>query len=101
MAKHDENNDVRILANKCRLMIDGRTKTIRGSKSQVIGIKAWGRIDYLTGYCGYTFIWDNTVISKDTRNNPDSKKELNKSKKTIKKMRKDAEANNNKPRKRK
>lgn len=94
MKNHDENQCVRILSNKCRLSIDSRTKTIRGSKNQVIGIKAWGRIDYLTNYCGYTFIWDNTVISKDTKSNPEEKKALNKSKKTIKKMRKDAEGNN-------
>lgn len=92
MAKrHEENSDVLILARKCNIFVDTTTKRIRASKTQVIGNKAWGRIDFLTGHCGYVFIWDNTVISKNTKNDPDSRKELNKSKKTIKKMRKDAE----------
>ena len=87
MKNHDENQCVRVLSNKCRLAIDGRTKTIRGSKNQVIGIKAWGRIDYLMHYHGYTFIWDNNVMLK--ANTPEEKKAASKTKKVIRKMRND------------
>ena len=97
--KHDENQDVYILTKECKLVINGK-KTIYGSKNQVIGNKAWGRIDYLTKYCGYVFIWDNTLVSKETQKDSNAKTELKKTKKTIKKARKEHDINNVKPSKR-
>lgn len=60
MAKrHDENSDL------CSFGRIGSfnvvTKTLRASKAVVIGIRMWGKIDYLTHYCGYHFVWDNTA----------------------------------------
>lgn len=83
---HEENDCVRVLTNKCHLNIDGRTKTIRASRSQFPGNKAWGRIDYLMKVHGYVFMWDNTVLKAQ---NPDERKQTNKAKKVIKKMKKD------------
>lgn len=83
---HEENDCVRVLTNKCHLNIDGRTKTIRASRSQAPGNKAWGRIDYLMKVHGYVFMWDNTVLKAQ---NPDERKQTNKTKRVIKKMKKD------------
>lgn len=59
MAKHDENKDLRLISRICKTNLV--SKTIKAPKSTVIGIRSWGRIDYLVNYCGYTFIWDDTV----------------------------------------
>ena len=34
--------------------VNATTKTLRVSKGANIGIKTWGKIDYLTHYCGWT-----------------------------------------------
>lgn len=61
MAKmHDEAKDLRLLSKKCR--IDYVNKTIQASKTTIIGNNSWGRIDYLTHYCGWTFIWNNEAF---------------------------------------
>lgn len=57
--KHDENKDLRSLARIAK--IDFSMKTIKCSKTATIGIHTWGRIDYLTKYCGWHFIWDNNA----------------------------------------
>lgn len=90
MRKHEENDCVRVLTQKCHLFIDGHTNTIRASRNQSPGNKAWGRIDYLMKVHGYRFIWDNTVLSK--AKTPEEQKELNKTKRTIKKMKKDVDS---------
>lgn len=60
MAKnHDEAKDIRLVSRVAR--IDYSNKTIQAPKSAIIGNKTWGRIDYLTYYCGWTFIWNNEV----------------------------------------
>ena len=58
MAKrHDENKDLKSFSRVGK--INYSDKTLRASKSAIIGIRLWGRIDFLTHYCGWTFIWDN------------------------------------------
>ena len=60
MAKrHDENNDLRSFGRIGSFNVV--TKTLRASKAVVIGIRMWGKIDYLVNYCGYHFVWDNTA----------------------------------------
>ena len=60
MAKrHDENNDLRSFGRIGSVNVV--TKTLRASKAVTIGIRMWGKIDYLTHYCGYHFVWDNTA----------------------------------------
>lgn len=56
---HDENKDLRLVSIIAK--IDYSNKTIQAPKSAIIGNKTWGRIDYLTHYCGWTFIWNNEV----------------------------------------
>lgn len=79
MAKHDENKDVRLVSRIAK--VNTVNKTIKAPKGTLIGIRSWGRIDYLTNYCGYVFIWDNTVkvniFSNDTET---SSKSSNKNK---------------------
>lgn len=59
MAKHDENKDLRSFSRIGK--VSPGDKTLRASKSATIGIHLWGRIDFLTKYCGWHFIWDNTA----------------------------------------
>lgn len=60
MAKrHDENSDLRSFGRIGSVNVV--TKTLRASKAVTIGICMWGKIDYLTHYCGYYFVWDNTA----------------------------------------
>lgn len=81
MAKHDENQDVRILSK--RFKFNG--KTILASKDQLIGNKSWGRIDYLCHYCGYVLVRNsNLVVSKESYSTNDKKKELRDAKKASK-----------------
>ena len=56
---HDETKDLRLLSRKCR--IDYVNKVISASKTTILGNTSLGRIDYLTHYCGWHFIYDNGV----------------------------------------
>ena len=60
MAKrHDENKCLRSFRRIGR--VDMYDKTLQAPKSAVIGIHLWGKIDYLTNYCGWHFIWNNNA----------------------------------------
>ena len=67
--KHDENKDLSLF---CRIgKINYSNKTLKTSKTTIIGNRMWGRIDFLTHYCGWTLIWDNDIkvvtnIDKET-----------------------------------
>ena len=56
---HDENKDLRLISRIAH--VDFVNKTIEAPKSAIIGNKSWGRIDYLTHYCWWAFIWNNSV----------------------------------------
>ena len=59
MKNHDENKDLRCFSRVGK--INYSDKTLRASKHAIIGIHMWGKIDFLTHYCGWIFIWDNTA----------------------------------------
>ena len=92
--KHDENKDVRLVGRIAK--ISPYDKTIRVSKSQPIGIKTLGRIDFLTHYCGYVLIYDGTISIKP-RFNSDIDSSLSK-KKQSKQAIKDKSLSNKKKR---
>lgn len=80
MARHDENQDLNILSK--RFTINRGLKTINVSKDQIIGIRSWSRIDYLTHYCGYRVVKGNAVVaSKASFEDSEKKKEYKKLKK--------------------
>lgn len=56
---HDESKDLRLVGRIVK--IDYSNKTIQAPKTVTIGIRTWGRIDYLVNYCGWYFIWNNEV----------------------------------------
>ena len=60
MAKHDENRDLKSVARIGR--VNFSDKTIQCPKSATIGINMWGKIDFLTKYCGWHFIWNNDAV---------------------------------------
>ena len=57
--KHDENKDLRLISRIAK--VDYSNKTIQAPKNAIIGIRSWGRIDFLKRYCGWTFFWNNNV----------------------------------------
>ena len=56
--KHDESDDVRILARTGRVKLNEEKKTLRMSKDAVVGIRTWGRIDFLTNHRGWSLVKD-------------------------------------------
>ena len=54
--KHDESNDVDILIRVGRIKVNKEKKILRMSKGTDVGIRTWGRIDFLTHYRGWTLI---------------------------------------------
>ncbi len=81
--KHDENQDVQVLNKKFK--VNPVQKLIHASHSLIIGNKSWGRIDFLTHYCGYTLVWGDTfLINQNNYNNNEKKKELRDAKKASK-----------------
>ena len=78
MAKQDENKDVRLISRIAK--VNTVNKTIKAPKGTLIGIRSWGRIDYLTNHCGYVFIWDSAFIPNTSSNDSDTSKRSNKKK---------------------
>ena len=77
--KHEESVDVRRVSRIAK--IDTHNKLIQLNKSDNIGIKTWGRIDYLCNILGYRLIKSGVVVSdkfdEDTKqHNREIKKEL-------------------------
>lgn len=60
---HDENKDLRLISRIAK--IDFANKTITAKGNVTIGIKTWGRIDYLTKYCGWFFYYNRTILHTD------------------------------------
>ena len=56
--KHVEGDDVRILALAGRVRVNEEKKTLRMSKDAVVGIRTWGRIDFLTNHRGWSLVKD-------------------------------------------
>lgn len=82
--QHDENQDVRILSRN-RIYVNQGQKLIKAPKDTPIGIRAWGRIDYLCHYCAYHFIWDNSaIVDRSNYEDSDKKKDLRSIKKESK-----------------
>ena len=86
MAKHDENRDLRSFGRIGK--INPVEKTLSAPKSAIIGIHLWGRIDYLTKYCCWHFIWDNTVFSTNYADKTLETKEHSREIKKVKKEQK-------------
>ena len=93
--KHDENRDLRSVSKIAK--ISPAQKTIECSKTATNGIHMWGRIDYLTKYCGWVFIWNNNAgtsygqfdnVDKSTRAKKKAQKEPKLTDKTKKKSNK-------------
>lgn len=92
---HDENKDLKLVSRIAK--IDYSNKSIQAPKSSVIGIRTWGRIDYLTHYCGWVFIWNNNVSVK-AYNNDMSNSDMAKRKREAKKAAKEQTLSNKKKR---
>ena len=82
MAKHDENKDLRSFSRIGK--VDYSDKTLQCAKSATIGIHMWGKIDFLTKYCGWHFVWNNNAGSSYNQFNSDSNSDVNVKKKSKK-----------------
>lgn len=81
--KHDENKDLRLISRVAK--VDYSNKTIQAPKSAIIGIRSWGRIDFLKRYCGWEFFWNNNVkVSQRLATNDDATKHKRDAKKAAK-----------------
>ena len=53
MAKrHEEEKAIKSVVRVCKA--NAKAKSLQRSKGAIIGIKTWGKIDFLTHYCGWT-----------------------------------------------
>lgn len=79
--RHDENRDLRSFSRIGK--VDYSNKTLQCSKNAIIGIHLWGKIDFLTKYCGWFFSFNNSAGTGGYVGNDDSKtkRELKKAKK--------------------
>ena len=62
--KHDESKDLIRVSRVCS--IDYSDKLIRIRDKSKIGIKTWGRIDFLVHYCRWRCIYDRTAAIIDS-----------------------------------
>ena len=68
--KHDENKDLSLF---CRIgKINYSNKTLKTSKTTIIGNRMWGRIDFLIHYCGYVLNRGSNTIKPSNLNFEDS-----------------------------
>lgn len=91
--KHEENVDVRRVSRVAK--IDTRMKVIQLNKIDQVGIKTWGRIDYLCNVHGYRIVKSGVVATDivDT--------DVKKHNREMKKEAKASKANNNMAKKKK
>lgn len=61
--KHDESKDLFRVSRVCN--VDNYDKLIRVRDKSRIGIKTWGRIDFLVHYCNWHCIYDRTAAISD------------------------------------
>ena len=54
--KHVEGDDVIILTRTGRVKVNEKKKTLCMSRNAVVGIRTWGRIDFLTNYRGWILV---------------------------------------------
>lgn len=59
--KHDENSDLASIAKIAK--VNYGNKTITAPKGTHIGIHTWGKIDFLTHYCGWFFSFNGESIT--------------------------------------
>lgn len=74
--KHDESKDLFRVSRVCG--IDYINKLIRIRDKSKIGIKTWGRIDFLVNYCGWLCIYDRTTIIDSSDESGKSYREIKK-----------------------
>lgn len=72
MRKHEENKDLNLFKKVGN--IDFLNKCLEAPRGATIGIRMWGRIDYLTHYCGWHFIWNNDATAKVAEDKEEKKK---------------------------
>ena len=87
--KHEENVDVRRVSRIAK--IDTHNKLIQLNKGQNVGLKLWGRIDYLCNILGYRLIKSGIVVSDKLNDGTDVKQHN----REVKKQLKADKANNN------
>ena len=73
MKRHDENRDLRSFSRIGK--VDYSSKTLQCAKSAVIGIHLWGKIDFLTKYCGWHFVWNNQAGNSYAQFNDNSQQD--------------------------
>ena len=91
--KHEENVDVRRVSRIAK--IDTHNKLIQINKSDNIGIKTWGRIDYLCNILGYRLVKSGIIVSDVFNSSTGGEEQNSKHNREVKKQIKADKANNN------
>ena len=52
LAEYRQDNAVKSIARVCKVNVPA--KSLQMPKRAIVGIKMWGKIDFLTHYCGWT-----------------------------------------------
>lgn len=71
MVKHDENNDLRSVSKIGKVSYSNNTITL--NRNSIIGIKMWGKLDFLRNHRGWTILWDNKLVVDNKNYNNDDK----------------------------
>ena len=59
MARHDENKCLRSFSRIGKVNFGDHS--LQAARTATIGIHMWGKIDFLTKYCGWSFFWNNSA----------------------------------------
>lgn len=66
--KYDEASVVRALNKKQSIKVDTVNRVVEVQKNATdVGNGSWGKIDYLCHYCGYIYVFVNSVSKKNIR----------------------------------
>ena len=71
MVKHDENKDLRSVSKIGKVNYADNSITL--NRNSIIGIKMWGKLDFLRNYRGYRIFWDNKLVVNSRTNIDDDK----------------------------
>ena len=82
MKHYDESKVLNSVGRRCK--IDYSNKSIQAPKNTIIGIHMWGKIDFLTNYCDWHFVWTAPKPQFNDKTDSSNSRELKREKKAPK-----------------
>lgn len=78
MAKHDESKVLRSVSKIAD--VDYSNHFISLSRNKIPGIKMWGKLDFLSHYCGWRIFWNSNLVVSNKNYTDDDKSTITKEK---------------------